>query len=256
MAVVEIEHAEAVATITLNRPRSMNALSVELRDRLSDAFDEAAADSAVRVIVLTGAGERAFSAGLDLKEVGRYGLRHGPGGSQARNLAKAMSSCAKPIIAAVNGVAVTGGLELAFACDILIASSRARFADTHVRVGVTPGWGLSQKLPRLIGISRAKEISLSGNFIDAEMAMRWGLVNRVVDPDQLMPTARSLALDIAQCDPEMVARYKQLIDDGFGLALSSAMALEEERSRADNAQLRPESIEARRLTVMERGRAQ
>lgn len=256
MAVVEIEHSGGIAEITLNRPQAMNALSAALRDELSDAIGAAAADEAVRVIVLTGAGDRAFSAGLDLKEVGIYGLRAGPDGHRTKNLAKAMSQCPKPIIGAINGVAITGGLELALACDILIASTRARFADTHVRVGVTPGWGLSQRLPRLIGLSRAKELSLSGNFIDAQTALAWGLVNRVVEPDQLMPAARALAADIAQCDPDMVVRYKRLIEDGFGLAFSSAMALEAERSRSDNARVTPESVESRRAGVIARGRTQ
>jgi enoyl-CoA hydratase len=256
MAEVEVERADLVVQITLNRPHAMNALSAALRDALSDAINTAAADEAVRVIVLTGAGDRAFSAGLDLKEVGAYGLGVGPDGRRTKNLVNAMAECAKPIIGAINGVAITGGLELALACDILLASTRARFADTHVRVGVTPGWGLSQRLPRLIGMSRAKELSLSGNFIDADTALAWGLVNRVVEPDRLMPAAHALAADIAQCEPEMVARYKRLIDDGFGLAFSAAMALETERSRADNARVTPQSVESRRTGVMARGRSQ
>lgn len=256
MAIVEFEQAGAVATVTLNRPEAMNALSAALRDALSDAFVAAAADHTVRVIVLTGAGDRAFSAGLDLKEVGVHGLGVGPDGRRTKNLIKAMSECPKPIIGAINGVAITGGLELALACDILIASTRARFADTHVRVGVTPGWGLSQKLPRLIGISRAKELSLSGNFIDATTALSWGLVNRVVEPDRLLEAARALAEDIAQCDPDMVGRYKRLIDDGFALAFSSGMALEAERSRADNARVTPQSVESKRAGVLARGRLQ
>ena len=201
MAIVEVDSVDAIATITLNRPQAMNALSFALRDALYEAMAAAAADDAVHVIILTGAGERAFSAGLDLKEIGRYGLRGRPVGSPSKNLMDAIQRRPKPVIGAIDGVAVTGGLELALACDILIASRLARFADTHVRVGVTPGWGLSQKLSRLIGISRAKELSLSGNYIDAETAMAWGLVSRVVPPGELSAAARSLALDIAQCEP-------------------------------------------------------
>lgn len=256
MALVEIRNDGAVAVITLNRPEAMNALSTGLRNALCDAVTAAARAPEVRAIVLTGQGDRAFSAGLDLKEVGAHGLRGAADGPPVANLIGAILDCDKPMIAAVNGVAVTGGLELALACDIIIASTRARFADTHVRVGVTPGWGLSQRLPRLIGISRAKELSLSGNFIDAATALAWGLVNRVVGPDQVLPQAIALGHDIAQCDPDMVRRYKRLIDDGFGLAFSPAMALEAERSREDNAQVTAASVESRRADILRRGRSQ
>jgi enoyl-CoA hydratase len=143
-----------------------------------------------------------------------------------------IAACRKPVLAAINGAAITGGLELALACDILLASTKARFADTHVRVGVIPGWGLSQRLSRLIGVSRAKEMSLSGRMIDAQTALAWGLVNRVVAPEDLLPAARALAAEIAGCDPQMVAAYKALIDDGFALPFGPALQLEQERSQA------------------------
>jgi enoyl-CoA hydratase len=123
-------------------------------------------------------------------------------------------------------VAITGGFELALACDVLIASTRARFADTPARVGIMPGWGLSQKLSRLIGPYRAKELSLSGNFIDADTASRWGLVNRVIGPDDLMPAARALARDMAQLDGKTLAGMKHLIDTGYGLGLREALEFE------------------------------
>ena len=110
----------------------------------------------------------------------------------------------RPIIAAVNGHAITGGFELALACDLILASERAKFADTHARVGILPGWGLSQKLPRLIGMARAKEVSFSGNTIGPELAYEWGLVNRVVKPDELLPAAQSLASDMASCVPQLL----------------------------------------------------
>lgn len=179
---VLVEIADGVAIITLNRPEAMNALSLALRRGLHDAMRRVDADDAVRAIVLTGAGTRAFTAGLDLKELGSQAGALGAANatSASDNPVKAIESCRKPVIGAINGVAITGGFEVALACDILIASENARFADTHARVGVMPGWGLSQKLSRLIGISRAKELSLSGNFLDAATAERWGLVNRVV----------------------------------------------------------------------------
>jgi len=138
----------------------------------------------------------------------------------------------------------------------LIASTNARFADTHARVGILPGWGLSQKLSRTIGISRAKELSLTGNFLDAATAERWGLVNRVVEPEALLPAAVGLARDMASIDPGMSAAYKALIDDGYGLPLAEALALEAERSIAANTQVAPEAVEQARLAVMARGRGQ
>lgn len=256
MALVEIERDGAVAVLTLNRPEAMNALSRALQAALFDAIDAAEAAPDTRVLVLTGAGERAFTAGLDLKEVGEHGLSLSSDGTRGRDPVRRLLRCAKPVIGAVNGVAITGGFELALACDILLASTTARFADTHVRVGVTPGWGLSQALSRRIGISRAKELSLSGNFLDAETAAAWGLVNRVVSPEELLPAAKRLAHDIASCDPDMVRRYKALIDDGFAAAYGEAMALELERSTQDNAAVTADSVAQRREGVLARGRSQ
>jgi enoyl-CoA hydratase len=256
MTIVKIEREGAVATVTLNRPEAMNALSSAMMVAITGALQEVDADPAIRAIVLTGAGDRAFCAGLDLKEVGTHGLSLSPTGVRAANAIHAPEACKTPIIAAINGVAITGGLEMAMGCDILIASSRARFADTHARVGVLAGGGASQRLSRAIGLYRAKEMSLTGNFIDAQTALTWGLVNRVVEPDQLLPAARALASDIASIDPDMVSRYKTLIDDGFGLAFGAAMDLERERSSAQNQAVTPEAVEARRLGVLARGRTQ
>ncbi|MDB5447450.1 MAG: enoyl-CoA hydratase [Phenylobacterium sp.] len=256
MALIEIEKDGGVAVVTLNRPEAMNALSRAVQHALHDAIEDVDTDPAVRVIILTGAGERAFTAGLDLKEVSAYGMSLSPDGVRGPDPLKRLERCAKPVIGAVNGVAITGGFELALACDILLASSNARFADTHVRVGVTPGWGLSQQLSRRIGISRAKELSLSGNFLDAQTALAWGLVNRVVPPAELMPAARKLAADIASCDADMVRRYKALIDDGFDLPYGEAMALELQRSKEDNAKVTAESVAQRREDIQARGRTQ
>lgn len=255
---VLVEIADGVAIITLNRSEAMNALSLALRRGLHDAMRRVDADDAVRAIVLTGAGTRAFTAGLDLKELGSQAGALGAANatSASDNPVKAIESCRKPVIGAINGVAITGGFEVALACDILIASENARFADTHARVGVMPGWGLSQKLSRLIGISRAKELSLSGNFLDAATAERWGLVNRVVPAADLLPVARRLAAEIASADADFIARYKELIDNGFALPFGEALTLEHDVSSAANAQVTPESVEARRAAVQARGRAQ
>jgi len=251
-------HDDGVAVVTLNRPQAMNALSIALRARLYQVMTALDGDAAVRCVVLTGAGERAFTAGLDLKELGArpgaLGAANAPGAEE--NPVRAIETCRKPVIGAINGVAITGGFEVALACDILIASTNARFADTHARVGVMPGWGLSQKLSRAIGVSRAKELSLSGNFVDAATAERWGLVNRVVAPAALLPAARRLAADIASAEAEFIADYKRLIDDGYALPFGDAMALEHRRSSEANRRVTPESVEARRAAVQARGRAQ
>ncbi len=258
MPLILNEIADGVAVVTLNRPEAMNALSAALRAELAAAMRAVADDDTVRAVVLTGAGTRAFTAGLDLKELGAStaGLGAANATDPAENPVKAVEQCAKPVIGAINGVAITGGFELALACDVLIASTNARFADTHARVGIMPGWGLSQKLSRMVGISRAKELSLTGNFLDAATAERWGLVNRLVEPDALLPAAIALARDMAGIDPGMSAAYKVLIDDGYALPLAEALALEAERSTVANGQVRPESVEQARLAVMARGRDQ
>lgn len=255
---VLLDVQEGVATVTLNRPEAMNALSKALRSQLYQVMTKVDADPSVRAVVLTGAGERAFTAGLDLKELGSQAGALGSANATGadENPVKAIELCRKPVIGAVNGVAITGGFEVALACDILIASDKARFADTHARVGVMPGWGLSQKLSRLIGISRAKELSLSGNFLDAATAERWGLVNRVVPASDLLPTARQLASDIASADADFIAAYKKLIDDGFARSFGDAVALEHERSSAANRAVTPQAVEARRAAVQARGRSQ
>ncbi|MFN3425020.1 MAG: enoyl-CoA hydratase [Novosphingobium meiothermophilum] len=258
MMLVEIERHGPVAVVRLNRPEAMNALSAALRAQLAEAMLAVDADDGVRAVVLTGAGDRAFTAGLDLKELGADTSHLGAANAQdaARNPVRAVEQCCKPVIGAINGVAITGGFELALACDVLIASHNARFADTHARVGIMPGWGLSQKLSRMIGIARAKELSLTGNFIGADQALAWGLVNRVVPADALLPTAIALANDMAGIDPRMATAYKRLIDDGYGLALSEALALEARVSSQMNGAVDAAEVEARRRAVMERGRTQ
>lgn len=255
---VLIERHDGIAIVTLNRPEAMNALSAAMRSALNAAFLALAMDRQIRVIVITGSGERAFCAGLDLKELGQQqgAVFAAIGDDPTQNPAIAMDTCQKPIIGAVNGVAVTGGFEIALCCDMLIASSNARFADTHARVEVMPGWGLSQRLQRLIGNMRAKELSLSGRFIDAQTAYEWGLVNRVVPPADLMKAALELAGQIASASPEMITRYKSLIDRGGAMSLGDAMALEHAEAVRDHGTIDAGGIEARRLAVLERNRSQ
>ena len=250
-------HPNGCAVLTLNRPQAMNALNRALRQALAEAVETLAANPAVRVLVLTGAG-KAFCAGLDLKELGAgegsVGGRSATDGSASDPVA-AIGRFPGPVIGAINGAAVTGGFELALACDVLLASSSARFADTHARVGVAPGWGLSQRLSRAIGVYRAREVSFTGNWVSAEQAAAWGFVNRVVAPEALLPTALGLAADMLGTLPEMLLRYKALINDGWALAAGDAMALEKDRARGFNSQVSAGDVEQRREAVRQRNRS-
>jgi enoyl-CoA hydratase len=248
-----------VAILTLNRAKQLNALSTGLRRDIVAAMRKLSAAEDVRAIVVTGSG-RAFSAGVDLKEAGQTGFSLGVG-SQATptgdmDLAKAFAACPWPIIGAINGFAITGGFELALMCDVLIASTEAKFADTHGRVGLMPVWGLSQKLPRIIGAARAKELSFTGNFLDAHTAERWGLVNRVVAADELLDVAKKLAHEMAQVDGALLKKLKAVTDDGMRLSLPDALKLEIERGSAHNRAVTPAAAEESRKAVMERGRKQ
>ena len=221
---------DGIAHVTLNRPEARNALSAALMRALAEAFERAGSDPEVRVVILTGAG-KAFCAGVDLKESAAQSAEAvAPGERPA--VWRAMESCRRPIIGAINGAAITGGFELALACDVLVASTNARFADTHARVGVIPGAGLSQRLSRAIGIYRAKYLSLTGNFLSAEQAREWGLVSHVVPPEQLEETALAVARDMLSVLPHMLEPYKALIDEGFAREFGAAMALESNRSAA------------------------
>jgi len=249
--VVRIDNHDEIAVVTLNRPHAMNALSSELRSAIAATFEELQADPNTGAVVLTGAG-RAFCAGLDLKELSTDATSDI--GNQ--NTMQAIRAFEGPIIGAVNGFAITGGFELALACDVLIASPEARFADTHARVGILPGWGLSQILPRLIGEFRAKEMSLTGNFVDAERAEAWGIINRIVPADELVETAIALAADMLSCDRRSMLGYKKLINDGLGMTFADALKMEARLSAEDASSVTAESIAVRRDAVQDRGRTQ
>lgn len=253
--VLLVEKTDGIATVTLNRPDAMNALSRELRAEIAEAVDALEADPDVKVMILTGAG-RAFCAGLDLKELGEKGLSRPTDTITDKDPVQSIGRFSGPVIGAINGVAVTGGFELALACDVLIASSAARFADTHARVGIMPGWGLSQKLSRAIGVYRAKELSLTGNYLMAPQAAEWGLVNRVVEPDDLLPACRQLAADMLSVVPECLTAYKKLIDDGFAESFGEALETERRVSKAANASVAAGDVEARRENIRKRGQSQ
>jgi len=254
--IVLVERRGAVALVTLNRPDALNALNRALRAEIVRVFTELKDDAGIRAVVLTGAG-RAFTAGIDLKEAGQTGFALGADeDSKSINMAAALEAYPWPIIGAINGFAITGGFELALMCDVLLASENARFADTHARVGIVPGWGLSQKLSRLIGISRAKELSFTGNFIDARTAEKWGLVNRVYLAADLVPAALQLATEMTDTQPVLLKKYKALIDDGFGMNFAAAMKEEVKRSIEHSASVTAESVEEARKQVTMRGRDQ
>jgi enoyl-CoA hydratase len=249
-----IERDAGVATVTLNRPEALNALSAALRAGIVEAFTKLRDDADTQVIILTGAG-RAFTVGLDLKELGGEVAATASIASQV--LSDAVTGVGKPVIGAVNGYAITGGFELALMCDFLIASRDARFADTHARVGVVPGWGLSQRLPRLIGINRAKELSLTGNYLDAETACAWGLVNRVVAPEELLAVCRQLAADIVSTEPVTRSEIKRIMDAGWHSTLTEGLAIEHQASEAHSRrEVTPEKVAERRAAIQARGRSQ
>jgi enoyl-CoA hydratase len=249
---VLIDTVDRVRTVTLNRPEARNALSVALQREAGAALAEADADADVDVVILTGS-DPAFCAGLDLRELGRDASNL-VGGADDPEISPfaTLWKMSKPVIGAINGPCVTGGFELALACDFLIASERAAFADTHARVGVMPAGGMSVFLPQVVGVRKAKEMSLSGNFMGAHEAFARGLVNHVVAHDDLVPAARKLAADIVGNDQAAVRNLKKLYDANAKVTVGAAIDQEQEYFRAwhiDSAE-----IERRRAGIVERGR--
>jgi enoyl-CoA hydratase len=253
--IVKLEKENGIATVTLNRPEALNALSRELRMAMAATFRDLQADEETRVVILTGAG-RAFCAGMDLKELASTSADDAQWG-ESEDPRPAIDAFEGPVIGAINGYATTAGFELALACDILIASTEARFADTHARVGMIPGWGLSVRLPRLIGINRAKEISFTGNFITAEQAEKWGLVNRVVPPEDLLPVCRKLAEDMVSCNAATLLAYKKMINEGYGMGFADALNRESDLAVEWAKRITGSGeIAARRDGIFKRGREQ
>jgi enoyl-CoA hydratase len=254
---VLVETSGGVRTITLNRPEARNALSSALMLASAAALEAAEDDDTVDVIVLTGA-DPAFCAGLDLRELGDTGANLVGGGGDGygrwTNPIQATWEVTKPVVGAINGPCVTGGFELALGCDFLVASEKATFGDTHGRVGVSPGGGMSVFLPMAVGLRTAKEMSLTGNFVDAHEAHRLGLVNHVVAHGDLMPTTLSLAADIAANDAPTVRHLKRLYDENARLSVGDALAHEQEIFRTYSVDFA--AIEARRAAIVERGRSQ
>lgn len=256
--VVLYEVSERIATITLNRPEARNALSSEVLRQLPQRLREADASDDVDVVILTGC-DPAFCAGLDLKELGSTGGNLGATGADGRpnrdGRRGPFPAMDKPLIGAVNGVAITGGFELALNCDFLVASEFAKFGDTHSRVGVMPGWGLTVLLPQAIGVRRAREMSFTGNFMLADEALQFGLVNHVVSHADLLPFTRQLARDIIGNDQpgvrQMRATYGEITGEADGWQIEATNA-----ARWQRENFSAEKVEARRLAIQQRGRQQ
>ena len=233
-------HEDGFATIVFNRPEKLNTLSIALRRDLAAAVAEMEAAPAVHVLILTGNG-RAFTAGLDLDE---WSTAPAAAAWELSAVA-AIEPFSGPVIGAINGLCITGGLELALACDLLVAAGDARFADTHTKVGLLPGWGGSVRLQQRVGPHRAKELALTARFLPADEALAWGLVNRVVPPDRLRAEAEALAREMLSNIPAGLAAYKRLLNDEGDLPLGDALALERNRAREANLGVTREEIDAR-----------
>lgn len=212
-----------VRMLVINRPEARNAMSYDFRRDYARALEECEHDTSVKVVIVTGTGGH-FSAGVDLKDhrahPGRPMFRPHPG--------EATRALTKPIIAAVDGYCLTGGLEVALSCSFVIATDRARFADTHAKVGLFPSWGLSALLPNAIGTRRARQMSLTGDMIDAATALVWGLVNEVVAPERLLSRCLEIAESIVRCDEGSARLQLEVLSRNAGSSLDVALAAEED----------------------------
>lgn len=207
----------------------MNAFSEEVIEEVLKALEDAKSDVDTRVVVLTGAGQKAFSAGADIKAMlGMNALKARVLSLMGEKLCRSLENSEKPVIAALNGYALGGGLEAAMACDFRIASENARVGQTEVNIGLIPGWGGTQRLTRLIGRTKAMELVLTGKIIDAKTAEQLGIVNMVVPADRFMKTVREFASDLASKAPVAVKVAKVMINKGADISLDSALALERE----------------------------
>nr|WP_246105632.1 short-chain-enoyl-CoA hydratase [Sporomusa termitida] len=223
------EVQEGIAVVTINRPKALNALNAATVYELDRLFDELAQNDAVKVVIVTGSGEKSFVAGADITEMRNYSAVEGRNwGKLAQAVFSKIENLSKPVIAAVNGFALGGGCELAMACDIRIASEKAKFGQPEVSLGIPPGFGGTQRLPRLVGKGRAKELLFTGDMIDAAEAYRIGLVNKVVAPAELLDTTKALAQKIMFRGQIAVQVCKAAVNEGLDVDLDSGIAYEAE----------------------------
>jgi enoyl-CoA hydratase len=214
-----------LALITINRAERHNAISLATLDDLHAAIARAAEDEAVRVIALTGAGDKSFASGSDLEEVERRDLAKALE-PLVQGVAERLERTPKPTIAAINGYCMGGGLEVALGCDLRVASETAKFATPEGKLGIIPGGGATQRLPRLIGRAWAMEMLLMGETVDADHALRIGLVTRVVPPGELLPTVRKMAAHLASFAPLVPRFMKAMVHSGMEGSLAAGLALE------------------------------
>ena len=220
--------SEGIATITVSRPQALNALNSGFFQEMDNLLTELGRRDDIKVLIITGEG-KAFAAGADIAEMVQKTQSEGQEFSRAgQKTFRSLELFAKPVIAAVNGFALGGGLELAMACDIRVASSKAKFGQPEVSLGVIPGYAATQRLPRLIGLGNALYLLMTGEMIGAEEALRMGLVQKVVEPDQLLPAATELAKVIASKGPRAVRLVKQVARRGFLMDFEAGCALESE----------------------------
>jgi enoyl-CoA hydratase len=221
------ERSENIAQITLNRPKLLNALNRALFTELDAALDETAADDSVRAVILTGAGEKAFAAGADIQELAQLSATEGQQlALKGQRIFSKLENLGKPAIAAINGFALGGGCELAMSATIRIASETARLGQPEVKLGLLPGYGGSQRLPRLVGKGAAFKLLLTGEMISASEALRIGLVDEVVPAAELLPRVRALAATIASMAPVAIRQCIAAVHTGYDLPLDEALAHE------------------------------
>lgn len=220
---VLLDVEDGVATLTLNRPHCRNAINRALLEHLYGRLGDIASQDHIRAVILTGQG-KSFCAGVDLKAVQTedlFNIRE-----DGAQLPEVFRACGKPVIGAVNGHAITGGLEMALCCDFLIASDRAVFIDSHALLGIHPGWGITQRLQEAVGRRRAKQMSFTGQPVSAQQACEWGLVNEVTAPDVLLKRAGEIAKEICKTNPRMLKKIAALIDSADEQTRDQALDLE------------------------------
>jgi len=221
------ELKENIGILTINRPKVLNALNLDVLKELMNFFTKVIDDPSVRVVILTGAGDKSFVAGADISNMQNFNpvqaKQFAAFGQSVLNL---IEICPKPVIAAVNGFALGGGTEISMACDFIYASAKAKFGQPEINLGILPGFGGTQRLPRLVGKAMAKELVLTGDIIDAVEALRIGLVNKVVEPEKLMDEAMATAGKIASKGAQAIKACKECINQGMDIDLHNALILE------------------------------
>jgi enoyl-CoA hydratase len=224
---VLLEKEEGIGIVYINRPQALNALNGQVLEELGQAIDDIKRDDEIKVVIITGAGDKSFVAGADIKQMQGFNPVEARGfGVLGQEVFRNLERLEKPVIAAVNGFALGGGCELALAADIRLASTKAKFGQPEVGLGITPGFGGTQRLPRIVGEGRAMEIILTANMIGAEEAFRIGLVNQVYPPEELMDEAKKMAKKIMSNSPMAVRFSKMAINKGMQTDIDTAMSIE------------------------------